>query len=1429
VTVNVETDFLMVTPDRTICDGQSAILGASGGTSYTWSPASSLDNPNSATPIASPQTTTTYTVVSPNGTGCMDTAQVTIFVNPNPTAIACEDKTICRGDSIELIVTTHAQYAWSPTNTLINPNSGTPTAFPTVTTTYTVTVTDENGCTDTDEVVVFVNTPPTVSAGNDVQICAGASTLLNATGAVSYSWSPAIGLSNPNLPNPIANPTSTTTYTVIGTDANGCTDTDQVVVAVSNNAGITASADVIICEGEGTTLGVIGGTNYTWSPSTGLDNPNAFNPIASPTVTTTYTVIGTSISGCPSVDNVTVFVNPKPEAIACEDKFICLGDSIPLIVTTHAEYAWSPSNTLLNPNSGTPIAFPTETTTYTVTVTDGNGCTDTDEVVVNVNNASGVLLGPDQTICGAGTVQLDAGNGIAYQWTPTTGLSDPTIRNPIATVTNTINYTVRVTAPNGCDSQDDITINVNTAPIANAGPNLTICPGSSGQLSASGGVSYQWSPTTGLSDPNIANPIVKTDVVTTYTVTVTDAFGCTATDQTLVAISLPLTVDPVISNATCCGNGGSALLNVSGGFGNATFNWTPNISSTNSASNLAVGFYKVVVEDAERCSVVFTFEIGEDCNGCPDMFEAAERCITSTDVERICLPIMLEDIDRYDISIDGATYYPDHGCDFEDLTAYSYALVEGQGTSGMYRIENWEVNGQMHATEVETMQDLTFWMNTIDPTGNWIFTPAALSIIGGDPAKTYGTMKVIQLTTWTETVLQPNTTGIATNTVLEIDVTALVRPMEIIITDTISCCSDTMLLKRCGEEQPCVEAIISQNTFSETVVCGETANLCLDLPFNTINNFDFEANGNPYNGDLVPCDYDSMFAYTYFTLPNQGALGPYRINSWMVNDQMHSGMFNNVGELVNLMNQIDPTGDWKQDPTTLTLQGGNNGTNYGGMVIEQTLTGALATLDINTNLIPMGTQVALESGSYEFLIISKNSGCQDRLVVNIGCEEDTTITPIDTMVTPVDTMITPIDTMVTPVDTMVTPVDTMVTPMDTMVTPMDTMVTPMDTMVTPVDTMVTPIDTTTTPVDTMTMTDNCTDFITSEFLFATVNRCDSLVAFCLPIAFETINEYTVTIDGVPYQGVVDNCAEGTSVEVGVGGYVFHFEHQTTGCRDSIALAVNCERSARDEVVTLMEGDSIEFCPESDDLIGDIISIKNLCPDAAGIYAFVDVDTTSFCVNIEGLLTGQEQACLVLCDDMGICDTTYLTIQVTPKSLAAPVAVRDVDTTQQAVPITIAVLDNDSINGMLQQMEILESPANGRVAFNADNTITYTPNNDFCDSGTPDLIMYGICNDNGCDTAMVEVWVPCPTMDILNGFSPNDDGINDFFTIRGIQYFPDNELQIFTRWGTRVFRQKGYKNKWDGTFENQKLPDGTYFYLLTDGTGAKYSGFVQISR
>ena len=115
------------------------------------------------------------------------------------------------------------------------------------------------------------------------------------------------------------------------------------------------------------------------------------------------------------------------------------------------------------------------------------------------------------------------------------------------------------------------------------------------------------------------------------------------------------------------------------------------------------------------------------------------------------------------------------------------------------------------------------------------------------------------------------------------------------------------------------------------------------------------------------------------------------------------------------------------------------------------------------------------------------------------------------------------------------------------------------------------------------------------------------------------------------------------------------------------------------------------------------------------------------------------------------------------------------------------------------------------------------------SKVADQFTYRICNQHGCDEALVEVIVACPVMEVLSGFSPNNDGINDYLSIDGIENYPNNELIIFNRWGSEIFKQRGYDGQWDGSFDGLPIPDGTYFFLLKDGEGNSQTGFIQISR
>lgn len=601
VTVN-PLPTITISNDTTICENTCAPLVATGGTNYSWTPTTGLSNPGISNPDACPTVTTTYTVVVTDGNGCIDSASVTVTVLPAPVADAGLDADICVGDSVQLSGSGGVSCTWLPTTDLDDPNSCTPWASPTTTTTYTLTVTDGNGCTDTDDVTVTVNALPPADAGPDVAICIGDSTQLNATGGISCTWTPTTDLDDPNICDPWASPTVTTVYTVTVTDGNGCSDTSSVVVTVNPLPTITVSNDTTICEGDCAQLLATGGTVYNWTPTTGLSDPNIADPLACPTTTTTYTVVVQDGNGCIDSAQVTITVNPLPTADAGPDEAICIGDNVQLNGTGGITCTWSPTTGLSDPNICDPLASPVITTDYILTVTDGNGCSNTDTMTVVVNPLPIVTTSNDTTICAGDCAQLNASGGVTYSWSPTTGLSDPNIANPIACPLVTTTYTVTVTDANGCVALGMVEITVNPLPIADAGPDVGICIGDSVQLNASGGVSCTWTPTTDLSDPNICDPFASPTTSTTYTVTVTDGNGCMDSDDVNVFVFPTPTV--TVSNDTTICEGDCAPLFATGG---TTYQWLPGIGldDPNIATPLAcpttTTTYTVIVTDGNGC------------------------------------------------------------------------------------------------------------------------------------------------------------------------------------------------------------------------------------------------------------------------------------------------------------------------------------------------------------------------------------------------------------------------------------------------------------------------------------------------------------------------------------------------------------------------------------------------------------------------------------------------------------------------------------------------------------------------------------------------------------------------------------------------------------------------------------------------------------
>ncbi len=386
--------------DTAICLGESVRIGLDSipGHLYTWSPDASLSSPNVARPIATPTTTTSYPIQITTPHGCIERDTITVTVNPRPTIVITRDTAICSGESIQLSASGGVTFQWDPVTDLSNPAIAAPVATPTATTTYTVRVTNATACVDSARVTITVNPKPTVDAGSDTAICDGDSRQLQATGppGVSFRWSPGTGLNDTVIANPTATPSVTTTYTVVATNASGCSDTDVVTITVLPKPVASISADVTICEDDATILVASGGSTFRWVPGTGLSDSSIATPTARPATTTTYTVIVGNGAGCLDTASVTVTVNERPVAVVRQPfDTVCAGQSRQLSVLGGTSVTWSPPTGLSNPNVPDPIASPTTSTLYTAIVSNDNGCTDTATIDVVVITPSIRFILPD--------------------------------------------------------------------------------------------------------------------------------------------------------------------------------------------------------------------------------------------------------------------------------------------------------------------------------------------------------------------------------------------------------------------------------------------------------------------------------------------------------------------------------------------------------------------------------------------------------------------------------------------------------------------------------------------------------------------------------------------------------------------------------------------------------------------------------------------------------------------------------------------------------------------------------------------------------------------------------------------------------------------------------------------------------------------------
>lgn len=537
---------ITVSPNTTICSGDNTTLDASGGTSYSWSPATGLSNPNISNPVADPTATTTYSVTVNTPCG-QATGTVMVTVNSSITANISGNTSICAGGSTTLTASGGATYSWSTgsTNTDI-------TVSPTNSTTYSVTATN-GSCTSSTSITVNVTSAITASVtASSTTICPGSSVTLTGSGGNNYSWN--TGATTASITD---TPTSTTTYSV-DVASGSCTSSASVTITISNNLAATINGPTNICAGGSATLAASGGGTYQWSTS---QTSSAIT--VTPTGTSTYSVL-VSAGTCTASASHTVNVGANITANISGPATICGGSSATLSASGGSNYAWNTGASTANISVA---PAPSTTATYSVIVSSGS-CADTATISVSALPSLFAYISGSTVVCQGSSSTLSASmnnpNNNSYIWS--TGSTATTI-----TISPTVTTTYSVVGFSGsCSDTVPYTVSVIPQASATVSSSTTICAGQSAVLSASGGTSYSWS--NGSPNSSITvSPLLNS----TYTV-IAGIGACSDTDSVAVTVLPSPTVAITSTNNTIC-SGDVVTLNAAGG---TNYTWSNGSTSS---------------------------------------------------------------------------------------------------------------------------------------------------------------------------------------------------------------------------------------------------------------------------------------------------------------------------------------------------------------------------------------------------------------------------------------------------------------------------------------------------------------------------------------------------------------------------------------------------------------------------------------------------------------------------------------------------------------------------------------------------------------------------------------------------------------------------------------------------------------------------------
>jgi gliding motility-associated-like protein len=298
---------------------------------------------------------------------------------------------------------------------------------------------------------------------------------------------------------------------LIATDTRGCRDTLFKTVIIIEKPFISlAFRDTLICINDNLVLMASGSGNFSWSPPVNIINANTANPTVSPPITTTY-YVDLNDNGCRNRDSVKVRVVNFVTLQAMADTTICRADTIQLrVISDGLKFSWTPASQFIDPTVKNPFAFTNNTfTDYQVTAVIG-GCSATDNIVVRTVPYPVANAGADFSICYNTRAQLNGStDGSSWQWTPVNLVSNPAILNPVSYPPRTTKYVLTAFDTKGCPKPGRDTVQVTVYPKMNvsAGNDTAVIVNQPLQLTATGGVNYDWIPATYLNAADIPNPV----------------------------------------------------------------------------------------------------------------------------------------------------------------------------------------------------------------------------------------------------------------------------------------------------------------------------------------------------------------------------------------------------------------------------------------------------------------------------------------------------------------------------------------------------------------------------------------------------------------------------------------------------------------------------------------------------------------------------------------------------------------------------------------------------------------------------------------------------------------------------------------------------------------------------------------------------------